>query len=119
ITSWAAKHKLYPSRFLIPLSYAAILGGTVTLIGTSTNLVVSGLLVESGEPPFSLFELAKIGGASALAGLVTLISVAPRVLPDRRGAEESLSGNHSREFYVEMEVEESGRVVGKTVEEAG
>lgn len=119
ITSWAAKRKLYPSRFLIPLSYAAILGGTVTVIGTSTNLVVSGLLVESGEPAFGLFEITAIGGASALVGLITLILVAPKVLPDRRGAEESLIGNQIREFYVEMEVEESGRVVGKTVEEAG
>jgi len=119
ITSWAAKRRLYPSRFLIPLSYAAILGGTITVIGTSTNLVVSGLLQQSGEPPFSLFEISVVGGGSALAGMITLILVAPRVLPDRRGAEESLVGNRAREFYVEMVVEEGGRVVGKTVEEAG
>jgi len=119
ITSWAAKRKLYPSRFLIPLSYAAILGGTITVIGTSTNLVVSGLLVQSGEPPFGLFEITMIGGGSALVGLITMILVAPRALPDRRGAEESLMGDQVRDFYVEMVVEDSGRVVGKTVEEAG
>jgi di/tricarboxylate transporter len=118
ITAWAGRRNLSASRLLLPLSYAAILGGTVTAIGTSTNLLVSGLLVQRGEDPFSLFELAPIGGLSALAGLVLLITLVPVLLPQRRAIGEDL-GETSREFAVQMEVEEGGRLDGATVEEAG
>jgi di/tricarboxylate transporter len=118
ITAWCARRNISPSRLLLPLSYAAILGGTITVIGTSTNLVVSGLLEESGQEPFSLFEISVVGGVSALAGLLLLIVIAPMVLPDRRGADQAL-GEEMREFVVEMEVEPGGRVDGMTVEEAG
>ena len=58
VRDWALRHNRAPSKFLIPLSYAAILGGTCTLIGTSTNLVVSGLLEQNGHDPFGMFELS-------------------------------------------------------------
>jgi di/tricarboxylate transporter len=61
INAWCAKHNISPSRLLMPLSFAAILGGTITVIGTSTNLVVSGLLQEAGEEPFTLFEITAGG----------------------------------------------------------
>ena len=117
VTSWAAKRNLSPSRFLLPLSYAAILGGTVTVIGTSTNLVVSGLLAETGEEPFGLFEITPVGGVSALVGLALLITLIPRLLPDRRGPQQSLT--EMREFLVAMEVVPGGRLVGMSVEDAG
>lgn len=117
ITAWCAKRNISPSRFLLPISYAAILGGTVTVIGTSTNLVVSGLLEESGQAPFSLFEITAIGGLSALVGLVVLVVLVPLLLPDRVGAGESLA--EMREFVVEMVVEPGGPVDGASVEEAG
>lgn len=118
VTSWAARRKAAASRLLLPLSYAAILGGTVTLIGTSTNLVVSGLLEESGQEPLGLFELTKIGGVSALVGLVVLVALVPRLLPDRRAMGETL-GEEIREFTLSMEVVPEERLDGMTVEEAG
>jgi di/tricarboxylate transporter len=118
VTSWCAKRGISPSRLLLPLSYAAILGGTITVIGTSTNLVVSGLLEESGREPFSLFEITPVGGASALVGLALLVGIVPALLPTRRGAEQALT-EEMREFVVEMEVEPSGRLEGASVEDAG
>lgn len=117
VTAWCSRRNISPSKFLLPLSYAAILGGTVTVIGTSTNLVVSGLLEESGREPLGLFELTPIGGVSALLGLVVLIGLVPRLLPERRGAERLLS-EETKEFSVEMEVEPGGRLDGLNVDEA-
>ena len=73
VASWARSRRLPVSRFLMPLSFAAILGGTVTLIGTSTNLVVSGVMEQQGYEPFGLFELTPVGLPVALAGLAVLI----------------------------------------------
>ena len=114
VTSWSAGKRVSPSRFLLPLSYAAILGGTVTVLGTSTNLVVSGLLDASGQEPLALFELAPIGGLSAAAGLALLILLAPVLVPERRGAAELLT-DEMREFVVQMEVEPGGRMDGVDV----
>ena len=118
VTSWAARRKASASRLLLPISYAAILGGSVTVIGTSTNLVVSGLLEESGEEPLGLFELTPIGGVSALVGLAVLIGLVPRLLPDRRAVGEDLS-EEIREFTLSMEVVPRDRLEGMTVEDAG
>ena len=118
VSAWCAKHNISASRFLMPLSFAAILGGMVTVIGTSTNLVVSGLLVEAGEEPFTLFEITPVGGVAALVGLAVLIAVVPVLLPERRSAGLALT-EEMREFVVEMEVESGGRVDGMEVEEAG
>jgi di/tricarboxylate transporter len=118
ITAWCARRNVSPSRLLMPLSFAAILGGTITVIGTSTNLVVSGLLQESGEEPFSLFELAPVGGVVAVVGLALLIAVVPLLLPERRGAEQAIA-DEMRGFTLEMEVEPDGHMEGISVEEAG
>jgi di/tricarboxylate transporter len=118
ITSWATRHNLSASRLLLPLSYAAILGGTITVIGTSTNLVVSGLLQQSGREPLGLFEITPVGGVVAIVGLALLILVVPLLLPKRRAVGEALS-EQMREFVVEMEVEEGRRLEGSTVEQAG
>ncbi len=118
VTSWAARHKAAASRLLLPISYAAILGGTITVIGTSTNLVVSGLLEESGREPLSLFELTPIGGVSALVGLAVLVGLVPRLLPERRAVGENLQAE-IREFTLSMDVVPDERLDGATVEEAG
>ena len=117
ITAWCARRNISPSRLLLPLSYAAILGGTITVIGTSTNLVVSGLLEETGEEPLTLFEITPVGGVVALAGLALLIGLVPILLPERRGAERVLT-EEMREFMVEMEVEPGGSLDGVSVENA-
>ncbi len=107
-----------PSRLLIPLSFGVILGGVVTTIGTSTSLVVSGLLQASGQPPFGLFEISHIGLPIAAVGLVVVSLLAPRLLPDREPPRRSLS-SAERDFVVRMVVDPDGGLEGQTVEEAG
>jgi di/tricarboxylate transporter len=107
-----------PSRYLMPLSFAVILGGVVTTIGTSTNLVVSGLLQQSGHPPFGLFEITHVGLPLALAGIAVLALAAPRTLPDRQSPRRSLAAAQ-RDFVVRMVVEAGGPLAGRSVEAAG
>lgn len=117
VSRWSERAGRAASRLLMPLSFAAILGGMVTVIGTSTNVVVSGLLVEYGFEPFGFFEVAKLGLPVALAGLVFVLVAAPMVLPSRRSARHDM--DDSREYVVEMVVARSGPVDGMSVEEAG
>jgi di/tricarboxylate transporter len=117
VVGWADRQRVSASRYLLPLSYAAILGGTVTLIGTSTNLVVSGLLEQSGQPPLGLFEITLIGGPVAIAGLAVLLAV-HGVVPERRTAMEQAT-SEVREFAVQMRVVPGGPADGTTVADAG
>ena len=116
VTRWADEKGRSASTFLIPLSYATIFGGAVTAIGTSTNLVASGLLEESGRGALGLFELAKIGLPLAVLGIVMIVVLAPIVLPERRRPRKAEAG---RSFTVRMMVEEAGEVDGVSVTEAG
>ena len=117
VQDWCRRMGFSPSRFMIPLSYAAILGGTCTLIGTSTNLVVSGEWIDSGEEPLALFEIAKLGVPVALTGLLYIVFVLPRFLPERRGV---LTFNEDpRSYTVEMTVAPGGPLVGQSIEDAG
>ncbi|MCP3028404.1 SLC13 family permease [Halobacillus sp. A5] len=84
LSHWAVKNNLPPSKLLIPLSYAAILGGTMTLYGSSTNLIVHGLLVENGHDGFSVFEFALIGIPLTLAGVLYMSLTGRKLLPSRR-----------------------------------
>ena len=117
VSEWARQHKLPASKLFIPLSYAAILGGTCTLIGTSTNLVVNGMLIEATGSGFGIFGFASIGVPVALAGLVTIMVVTRFTLPDRKPITEQLE--NVREYVVEMLVDSNGPLPGKTVEQAG
>ena len=118
VASWARSRRLPVSRFLMPLSFAAILGGTVTLIGTSTNLVVSGVLEQQGLEPFGLFELTPIGLPVAIVGLIVLIGVGVTWLPERSDpALEAMSA--LKEFALHLEVEDDGALVGASVADAG
>lgn len=118
VSGWAERNRLSPAHFLMPLSFASILGGMVTLIGTSTNIVVSGLLQASGHPPLGMFELTPVALPVALVGIGLILVLAPRLLADRtpphRLAEEQL-----REFVVNMRVVPGGPLDGYTVEGAG
>lgn len=116
VRSWAEKQDLAPSKFLIPASYAAILGGMCTLIGTSTTLVVHGLLIESGEPGFSFFEISKVGVPVALTGLIFLWIFGNRLLPDRKEPIVKL-GENTREFVIGLKVTAAYKNIGKTIEE--
>ncbi len=108
-----------PSKLLIPLSFATILGGTCTLIGTSTNMVVYGLLVaETGDrQALGMFDLAWVGVPAAVVGILFLIATSRWLLPDRRP--KSIASTDPREYTIEMEVEPGSPLVGKTIEEAG
>jgi len=105
------------SRVLMPLSYASILGGLCTLIGTSTNLVVDGLVRQQGYEGFALFELAWVGVPIVLVGWAYIALFGPSLLPLREGSMEQF--DHVREYMVEMEVLVGCELVGKSIQDAG
>ncbi|MGM0812037.1 MAG: SLC13 family permease [Pseudomonadota bacterium] len=117
VSEWARKHDLPVSKLMIPLSYAAILGGTVTLIGTSTNLVVNGLMLDRTGEGFGLFDIAWVGVPVTIVGLTFLILFSRWLLPDRPPALAKLED--PREYTIEMHVEPHGALDGRTIEEAG
>lgn len=117
IYSWSRKIGISPSRLMIPLSYTAILGGTVTLIGTSTNLIVNGQYQTlTGEAGFSLFSITAVGLPVAVAGFILMWLAFPKLLPDRQQGQ---AFSNLREFTLEVSIDPAGPLVGKTVEEAG
>lgn len=115
---WSRNSGRSASKYLLPLSYAAIAGGMCTLIGTSTNLVVHGMLLDAGLEGFEFFELAWVGIPVALVALLWTAIAAPRMLPRRTESMVEL-GENVREFVVEMKVDASYEHVGKTIQEAG
>ncbi len=115
----ARKMKLAPSKLLIPLSYAAVLGGTCTLIGTSTNLVVNGILISKNLPAFGMFDLAWIGVPTTLIGAVYLALAGKHLLPVREMLTSILSEEERREYITEAFVQPESPAIGKTLVEAG
>ena len=103
VSTWCRDHDLSPSKFLMPLSFAALLGGTITVIGTSTNIVVSGLLEEVGQPPLGFFELGMVGLPITVGAFVLLIVLAPVMLPDRKSVREQVTMDRRR-FLTDMRV---------------
>ncbi|MFB3132949.1 MAG: SLC13 family permease, partial [Rhodothermales bacterium] len=118
VQQWARRTGLPASKLLIPLSYAAIVGGMVTLIGTSTNIIVSGLLVEAGFPALGLFDLTWVGVPAVLSVVGYFALVGHRLLPDR-GVGPPIFDDGLKECLFEMRVGASSPMAGQTVEEAG
>jgi di/tricarboxylate transporter len=118
VKDWAEKKGHAASWYLIPLSFATILGGMLTLMGTSTNLVVSGLMQQSGQAPLGVFEISKLGLPVAAVGLLLLVFFSTRLLPDRRSARQQFEDD-IREFVVHMHVVPGGAIDGRSVEAAG
>lgn len=117
IYSWSRKIGVSPSKLMIPLSYTAILGGTVTLIGTSTNLIVNGQYQTlTGGPGFSLFSITAVGLPVAIAGFLLMWLFFDRLLPDRTQGQ---AFSNVREFTLEVAIAPNGPLVGKTIEQAG
>lgn len=118
IERWADNRENTPSAYLMPISFAAILGGTLTLIGTATNVVVSGLLEAEGEAPLGFFEITPLGIPLTVGGLLLIITLAPIVVPSRRSPRRE-AADEARQFSIDMVVSVGGPLVDRTVEEAG
>ncbi|MCY3967916.1 MAG: SLC13 family permease [bacterium] len=116
VRGWAERYGKAASKFLIPLSYATILGGAITAIGTSTNLVVSGLLQSAGQDPLQMFELARYGLPLAGVGLTLIVIAAPLLMPERHAVE---AAGEARSYLVSMHVSAGGAFDGQSVETAG
>ncbi|WKE67136.1 SLC13 family permease [Gallaecimonas kandeliae] len=117
IHGWSRKLGLAPSKLMIPLSYSAILGGTLTLIGTSTNLIVNGQYQSlTGQAGFSLFSISLVGLPVALVGIAFIWLAFPRLLPNRS---DDTPFENLREFTLEVAVAPDGPLVGKSIREAG
>jgi di/tricarboxylate transporter len=117
VITWCRNRGVSPSLFLMPISFATLLGGVVTVLGTSTNLVISGLLDQGGDP-LGVFELTPVGLPVALVGTAFLILVGARVVPDRLTPTE-VAEQEIREFSMTMQVVQGGPLDGRTVAEAG
>jgi di/tricarboxylate transporter len=118
VADWAEKRNRPASWYLMPISFATLLGGVVTVIGTSTNLVVSGLMQQAGMEPIGMFEITRVGLPVAVLGVLLLVLISDRVLPDRRGARQQFE-EEIREYVVHMQVAPAGPLDGQTVETGG
>lgn len=118
VVRWSRRNGVSASRLLMPLSYACVLGGVMTLLGTSTNLVVSDILQATDGKALGVFEITPVGVPVAVAGVAVMALVVPRLLPDRTAAGESMRAT-ARRYQIQMVVDPSGPLVGKSVREAG
>ena len=117
LTSLAANRGLKPSKLLIPLSFASILGGTCTLIGSSTNILVSSTAAQLGHAPLRMFELGKIGLILAPAGLVYLLTFGRKLLPSRDTLASLLQSTDAKQYLTEAVVVSGSPLVGKRLVE--
>jgi di/tricarboxylate transporter len=113
-----ARRNISPSKLLIPLAFGAILGGTCTLIGTSTNLAVSGALPRYGMQPFTMFELTKVGVPIVGVGMLYMLLIGLRLLPRREAANSLTEQYHVRRYMTEVIVLDNSPLIGKTLAEA-
>lgn len=114
----AARAKISPSCLLMPVAFASILTSAVTLISTSTNLVISGLMTRAGLAPMGMFELAPVGVPIAVVGLVYMYFIGRRLIPDRAPAENLLSHFGVRSYITEVLVLPESPLVGKSIAES-
>jgi len=114
----AARRNISPSKLLMPLAFGAILGGTCTLIGTSTNLAVSGALPRYGIQPFTMFELTRVGVVIVGVGMLYMLLVGLRLLPSRKSAESLTEQYLIRQYMTEVIVLDDSPLINKSLAEA-
>jgi di/tricarboxylate transporter len=117
IRDWAKKHRLSVSKLLMPMNDAVVLGGLCTLIGTSTNVVVSGLVEDKRGTPLGMFDITPLGLALLVAGFAYLLLASRWLLKDRRPP--MSQSDDPRQYSLEMLVEPGSPLVGRSIEEAG
>ncbi len=113
----AHQYHMSPSKLLIPLSYAAIMGGTLTLVGTSTNLIVNAIYIENGGSPLGMFEFAKYGWVTLIIGLIYVLWIAPKILPSRTVTSSLTQSYHMAGYLTEMKISNDSPLVGSTCQE--
>jgi di/tricarboxylate transporter len=117
VSEWCRRIRIQPSRLMIPLSYASIFGGICTLIGTSTNLVVNGMVQSRFQTPgLGMFEIGLLGLPCALVGMGYILLFGPKLLPDRRTLEEVFE--NPREYTLELQVGKRSTLAGRSIENA-
>ena len=119
VESWCHKRQMSPSKLLMPLSYLTIMGGTVTVIGTSTNILASGLSKDLGYGEFSLFQFSRLGLTVFAIGLVYLTMIAPRLLPNRKTISSDLQAFELNDYMSEVVVAPRSTLIGQTLRSSG
>jgi di/tricarboxylate transporter len=117
VMTMCCEYGLSPSKFLIPVSYASILAGTCTLIGTSTNIIISDLSVSFGYDGLSMFELSTLGFPLAIAGIIFLYFIAPKVLPALANPICQLQDSTHRQYLAELKIPAKSSLIGMDTEE--
>jgi di/tricarboxylate transporter len=121
VEDWCKKQKISPSKLLIPLSYATVLAGMITVVGTSTNILASGISAKLGYGEFSLFQFTALGVVTFLAGLIYLTIFAPKLLPDRKSSTgEFLEDDYGSKVYLsEVIITPRSNLIGQTLSQSG
>lgn len=117
LISLGVSRGIKPSRLLIPLSFASIFGGLCTLIGTSTNILVSSTAESLGQEPLGMFELGRVGWVLAVAGLIYLLVIGRKLLPERDTLASTLQGTDGKQYLTEVLVTPTSPLVGQTLAE--
>lgn len=115
VYDWAKKNRISPSKVMLPLSFAAIIGGTLTLIGTSTNLIVNGLNIEAGQPSLKMFDFIYVGLPAIVIGVLYITFFFNKALPDRKDMLVEYK-EFSRDYLVETIVPQKSNLIGKSIE---
>ncbi|MFZ4666481.1 MAG: SLC13 family permease [Prochlorotrichaceae cyanobacterium] len=117
IEEWCQKNRISPSRLLMPLSHVTVLGGMITVIGTSTNVLASGISKQLGYGEFSLFQFTQLGILTFIIGLIYLAFVGSRLLPDRKPIQQTIESNYDLSEYVsEVVVIPGSNLIGQTLQ---